>query len=86
MINQNNDSVEWALLLYELDDAREHLESLIDQMNGDGEIEEEDYAVQLGHVYAHLNRAWHARGLEGEIPGDRWEEFSRFPADLKPVG
>ena len=86
MISENDNPVEWALLLYDLDEAKEHLESLIDQMNKGGKIDEEDYAVQLGHVFAHLNRDWNARNLEGEIPEGEHEKFSRFPDDLDPVG
>ena len=86
MINQNKNPVEWALLVTGLDDAREHLDSLTSTMVEAGSIEEEDYAIQLGHIYAHLNRCWNARALESEVPEADWEEFSSFPKDLRPVG
>jgi len=54
MISNADHPVEWAMLVTELDDAREHLESLIDEMAASGAIDEIDYAVQLGHVCAHL--------------------------------
>lgn len=86
MINEKDNPVAWALLLMDLDEAREHLESMVNQMNTDGMIDEADYAVQLGHVFAHLNRDWNARNTDSEIPESDYEKFSEFPDDLDPVG
>jgi hypothetical protein len=55
-------------------------------MAASGAIEEEEFGVELGHVYAHLNRAWHARGQGGEVSTEQWVKFSAFPKDLEPVG
>ena len=77
-----------AMLLYELADAHEHLGKLVAQMNGDGAIDEEDYRVQLGHVFAHLNRAWHGRDdvKLADISEDEFvKQQSEYPIDLKPV-
>lgn len=86
MINQKNNYVGYAMLLTELDDAREHLEALVNEMKNSGSINESDFAVDLGHVYAHLNRAWHARNQTSEITSEQHATFSEFPRDLKPVG
>ena len=86
MINSKEHPVAWPLLLVELDDAREHLEQLICKMNASGSIEEPAFAVDLGHIYAHLNRAWHSRDLASEASAEQWSLLSRFPTDLKPVG
>ena len=86
MINEKEHCAAWALLLSELDEAHEHLKSLIQKMHHDGAIEEADFAVDLGHVYAHLNRVWHSRNQESEITGKQWPTFSQFPKDLNPVG
>jgi hypothetical protein len=86
MINAKQHPVGWAGLLTELDDAREHLQSLLDKMQKDGTIEASELAVELGHVYAHLNRAWHSRNQETEITEDQWPAFSAFPKDVEPVG
>lgn len=85
MINSSEQPVEWAMLLYELDDAREHLESLANKMAQSGEISEQAFAIHLGHVYAHMNRAWNSRSLEGDIPEEDWGRLSQFPEDLGPV-
>lgn len=50
------------MLLYELADAHDHLGALLAQMQAAGDIDERDFAVQMGHVFAHLSRAWHGRG------------------------
>ncbi|GMW00337.1 MAG: hypothetical protein AMXMBFR84_14750 [Candidatus Hydrogenedentota bacterium] len=83
MINSKDHPVEWAMLLYELDDARDHLESLLKEMVASGSIEDEGFHIQLRHIYEHLNRAWHSRNFVGEMPNERYEEFSRLPNDLK---
>lgn len=57
MINETDNHVAWVLLIDELDEAREHLTELTNRMYHDGRIDESEYAVRLGHIYAHLNRA-----------------------------
>lgn len=86
MINFKDNPVEWALLVYELTDASEHLKSLLDELETHGGSDEEDYKIQLGHVYAHLNRAWNCRNRKGEGTEDERDRESMFPSDLDPVG
>lgn len=86
MINKSENPASWTLLLTELDEAREHLEGLIDKMNGAGAIDDPEFAVDLGHVYAHLNRAWHSRNQDEQITEEQWPVFSQFPKDINPVG
>ena len=76
----------WALLVTELDEARGHIEELTDTMNKEGLIEESEYSAYLGHVYAHLNRAWHSRNQDGEITDEQWPVYNQFPEDVNPVG
>jgi hypothetical protein len=86
VINAKDQYVAWAGLVTELDEAREHLEGLAEKLAKQGECDEEEFAVELGHIYAHLNRAWHSRNQDAEISEVQWSEFSEFPKDLKPVG
>ncbi len=86
MINYTDHPVALALLLTELEEAKEHLEKLIQDMGNRGRMDDAEFAVYLGHVYAHLNRVWHARDLATEIPDDQRDMYSRFPSDLTPVG
>ena len=86
MITNAEEPVAWALLLTELDEAREHLEEVLKGMNDSGAIEDSEFEVHLGHVYAHLNRAWNSRNQNTEITEEQWAVFSQFPRDLDPVG
>ncbi|HKR62925.1 MAG TPA: hypothetical protein VJZ00_04270 [Thermoanaerobaculia bacterium] len=86
MINAKDNYVAWARWITELDEAREHLTDLIDELVKAGEGEEIAFSIQLGHVYAHLNRAWHSRDQNEEISEEQWPLFSQFPKDVEPVG
>ena len=82
MNNRKDNPVEWALLLYQLDDAREHLESLINDMADDEEFCEIDYDIYLGHIFEHLNRAWNGRAQSAEQMDKFYEENSKLPTDI----
>lgn len=84
MIDRNSQFVEWDLFLSELEDAKEHLEGLLREITGNPGYDESDLRIDLGHVYAHLNRAWR-RSAKALDENDR-ESASRFPDDLAPVG
>jgi hypothetical protein len=88
MLSRNEQPVAWAMLLYELADAHEHLGGLLAKMQATGGIEEPEFAVQLGHVFAHLNRAWHGRDDPSldSISAEQHSERSDYPSDLQPVG
>lgn len=87
MINARDHYVAWAMLVTELDEAREHLQDLIDTLARDGRCDDEDdFSARLGHVYAHLNRAWHSRDLTSELTQEQHAAFAQFPKDLEPVG
>jgi hypothetical protein len=84
MIDKKLQPVEWASFMYELEDAREHLENLIKDLERNPDYGEPELRIDLGHVFAHLNRAWRrsARDLDDADRG--WA--SQFPDDLIPVG
>ena len=90
MITQQSHPVEWAMLVTELSEAHEHLGALIDRMvrdaHADPDGDDTTFRIDLGHVFAHLNRAWHTRDHEGDISHERFRHFSRMPDDLEPVG
>lgn len=85
MITNEQAPVEWAMLMYELDDAREHLETLMEKMNTDPEFDESAFRVHLGHIFSHLNRAWNRRDRLGDLEGQAWHDASKFPTDLEPI-
>jgi galactokinase/mevalonate kinase-like predicted kinase len=86
MINAKSGDVAWISLITELDEAREHLEKLIKEMHETGAVDDSVYEATLGHIAAHLNRAWHSRNQATEITEEQWDQFSQYPKDLKPVG
>ncbi len=86
MINEKDNPVEWAMLRYELDDAREHIETLLKDMTETDDFTDEDYAVSMAHIYAHLNRAWNRRNSDSEPNSDQMDNFSQFPTDIIPIG
>lgn len=85
MINKEQNPVGWASLMYELEDALEHLGDLITEMENDPEYDETNLRIDLGHVYSHLNRAWYRRGKNEDISEVEWGEASKFPSDLEPI-
>ncbi len=85
MINSNDNPLEWIQLMYELEDAHLHLGDLITKLQRDGRVDIEPYAIDLAHVFAHLNRAWNSREHVGEMSQKHWEEYRTFPADLDPI-
>lgn len=85
MISKKDDPVEWAAFMYELGDAKEHLERLISDLESDAGFDEPRLQVDLGHVYSHLNRAWHRRNLKGDFNDQEWKQASQFPHDCDPV-
>jgi hypothetical protein len=85
LINKKSAPLEWAGLMYELDDAQEHLAVLISEMNAAVDFDEVDLRIQLGHVFSHLNRAWHRRDKANGLNEEEWMAASRFPSDLNPI-
>jgi hypothetical protein len=85
MINPTDDPVGWAMLMYELDDAHEHLGKLINAISSDPGYSEEEYRVDLGHVLAHLNRAWRRRLAHEDMTDEEWDAARKYPDDLDPI-
>lgn len=85
MIDRKSNPNEWSTLLYELEDAKEHLESLVTQLDGVGQIDEEDFKVQLSHIYAHVNRSWNIRNLTDDFENNDSTKLSGFPKDIEPL-
>jgi hypothetical protein len=69
-----------------LADAAEHLEKLVSEMSGETVVGEEEFAIDLGHVYAHLNRVWNSRNSTKGLSREDWDETTKYPIDLVPLG
>ncbi len=57
MLKCKDDPAAWALFLQGLDDGSKHLGELVKELSSNPEYGEEELRVDLGHVFAHLNRA-----------------------------
>ena len=86
MINKNDHPVEWASMISDFDEIRDHIQTLINEMDNSKDYSEEEFSVDVGHLYAHLNRIWNGRNRTGEITDDEWTEDSKFPNDIEPIG
>jgi hypothetical protein len=84
VITSNDNPVEWALLRYGLDDAREHLVELLAAMEAP-DFDETEFGIQLAHIYSHLNRAWNSRSHTGDQADSDFQRFSEYPRDLHPL-
>ncbi len=85
MINRKDNPIAWAMLLSDLEDAHDHLRDLIKEISAESEYGEPELRIDLGHVYAHLNRAWHRRLKSEDFTDSEWEAAGAFPDDLEPV-
>ena len=86
MINRRSHPVRWALLMQEIADLHDHVGALIKEIEDNPEYGEEEFAVDIGHLYAHLNRLWNGRGRTDEPTEEEWRADTRFPTDIDPVG
>lgn len=85
MISKESAPAAWSTLMYELEDAQEHLATLISKMSSQVDYGEVNLRIDLGHVFAHLNRAWHLRDLTEDLDQEQWQRASQFPKDLDPI-
>jgi hypothetical protein len=85
MINRNEHPMGWSFLLDDLSDAHEHLGTLLKEISESSDYSEEELRIDLGHVYAHLNRAWFRRNVPEDFPDSEWDTATQFPSDLEPV-
>ena len=85
MISKESTPAAWATLMYELEDAQAHLTTLISEMSSEADYGEVHLRIDLGHVFAHLNRAWRLRDLTEDLDKEQWQRASQFPMDLDPI-
>lgn len=85
MINRTENPVGWAMILNDLDDAHEHLGNLIKEITNDPDYGEPELRIDLGHVYAHLNRAWRRREITDDFTDSEWIAAEAFPSDIEPI-
>ena len=83
LIRAEDDLLTWGMILHQLTEAHTHLGQLISDIQTDSQFDEVDAMIQLGHIYAHLNRFWHGRTIPGgNIDAMYTDENSSFPDDV----
>ncbi|WP_047816152.1 hypothetical protein [Rhodopirellula islandica] len=83
VIRPDDDPVRWDMLMAQITEAHMHLGQLITEIEDNSAIDEIDTMIQLGHIYAHLNRFWHGRNVaSGDIDALYTDENSDFPNDV----
>jgi hypothetical protein len=83
--NQTDDSVAWVLLMHQLEEAKEHLPDLTNQMATMRRIDEAEFANSFGQVCARMNRTWHGGNQTCELTdGQQRTAFTQFPRDMSP--
>jgi hypothetical protein len=86
MINRDFHPKGWSFLLDDLEDAHAHLGGLLKEIQADPEYSEAEFRIGLGHVYAHLNRAWRRRDIPEDFTDEEeWRRAGAFPDDLEPI-
>jgi hypothetical protein len=85
----NQDYVNRALMAYELADAQEQLNEIVERFTPDAEINESDLRVWFAHLYGHLNSAWNTRHCSQQdqdlADGKQLDKWKQFPTDIDPI-
>lgn len=81
----NDENKHWVL--FELQDAREALAQIINDLKNDDDYDETEYRIHMAHLYSHVNSAWNMRAATTDevTNGEKFEEWNRFPTDIEPL-
>ncbi|GAB3637024.1 hypothetical protein GCM10027422_26140 [Hymenobacter arcticus] len=83
MLNEKTQPVAWYLLMCELTDAQDGIQSLLNEMAEDKAFSETAFGIHMAHIYGHLNQAWNGRNATDQQHehNDLLDEWSKFPTD-----
>ncbi len=72
-----------SVVLFHLREAAEQLNRTIQSLAGDRDYGTEEFQVEMGHLYSHLNTAWNGRDQSDEqfekCTDQDFERFRKFP-------
>lgn len=79
-----------ASIAYDLSDAKEEIDSLLELFDPAKEdVDEDMLKVGMAHLYFHINSAWNKRKLTEEqlslIGGEDYKSLGAFPTDITPL-
>ena len=70
---------------FHLREAQEHLNRMIVEINND-EVDPEGFAMDMAHLYHHINSAWNSRtirSLDDPVLHEKFLELAQHPTDLQ---
>jgi hypothetical protein len=75
------------IVISNLEEAANELEAILARLSTDIEYSEDQFQVNLEHVYHHLNTAWNIRHTTSEVyanmTDDQFNEWSKFPKEMQ---
>jgi hypothetical protein len=75
------------VVLFHLREAAEQLKETIQALESCDDYGVEEFQVEMGHLYHHLNTAWNGRNQTDEqhakCTNDDFNRFRRFPAEAE---
>lgn len=84
-----NDYCVNASIVYDLSDAREEIDSILELFNPGDQVDESEFRVRIAHLYYHVNSAWNKRKLTDEelelTGGEDCNRLAQFPLDITPL-
>ena len=81
----NDENKYW--ILFELQDAQEALTQITNDLKNDDDYGETEHQINMAHLFSHVNSAWNMRvATTDEVEsGEKFDEWARFPDDIKPL-
>ena len=74
-----------SVVLFHLREAAEQLKETIQELESSADYGKEEFQVDMGHLYGHLNTAWNGRDQTDaqhvECTQEDFERFRRFPLE-----
>jgi hypothetical protein len=74
-----------SVVLFHLREAADQLKQTIQELEGSGDYGTEEFQVDMGHLYHHLNTAWNGRdqtdGQHANCTDEDFKRFRVFPAE-----
>jgi uncharacterized protein YfbU (UPF0304 family) len=73
-------------ILYNLKEAKEALDKLIDDLENDAEYDNGNFIIDIQHIYHHINTSWNSRDSSAEqsiaCSEKDFEKWRQFPVDI----
>ena len=73
-------------LLFNLHEAQEHIDSIVKHLQYDDAYDEGNLAVDMQHLYHHINFAWNTRNeseqATDECSDENFQKWRQFPTNI----